>query len=371
MEPIFELPPADHQFTEGEDIYLIDKNQIDLWKAKIKKITKVNHIIKIEDSDEGEKRLKTTERLLERTEKNNQIYETQLKQRQELEKEMKDKEEREKEENDEEKESVENEIKEEEKSEEYSSNDEKNSPIQEEKKRKRSKKPRSKRPAVIDNREIVRNSWLNGIHEVESFRKYMNDNLNEAMDEYMKFYNMMNITENPPFKLGGGLSSDEVSEFWKDCLSFWRHIYPNKCVVNTTHFIRKLAEKLRLPNQIESNAREALAFIFDPETQPETEFTQFCAFMAMFGPSSTAIRKLGQFLKCPEKLKDSLVFPDIDELMTSKFNIDLMEMNCFTLNGKNVYNRIAVDTNGNYLVDSDGVEYGSWDEFFKSIEQKE
>ena len=290
-----------------------------------------------------------------------------MKQRQELESAAKEKEEKEKEKkSDKESEEDQNEEKEEEEKEEEEENnsDEKDTPIQKDKKKKRSKKQRPKRP-IIDNREIVRNSWASGIHETEDFRKFMNDNLNEAMYEFEKFYKMMNISENHLFKLGGPHTDAEESQFWKDCFSFWRHLNPNETTVNTNRFIRRVAEKLRLPNQTESNAREALAFIFDAEGQPETEFMQFCAFMAMFGPSATAIRKVGHFLKCPDKMRDSLVFPDMAELADSSFNIEAMEMNCFTMGKKNVYNRVAVDTSGKYLVDSDGVEYGSWEEFFE------
>ncbi|KAH0791428.1 39 kDa initiator binding protein [Histomonas meleagridis] len=352
---------TDHQFQRGDDIYFIDRNKTDLWKAKIKKCNEKYYAIHFEDVDKVDKKVKGTERLLERTEKNNQIYEAQLKQREELEKSMKEKEEEEENENPSHEEELDDENKTADKDLDTDSN----------KKKKRSGKLRSKRP-IIDSREIVKNAWSMGFHEIEKFRKFLKKNLNNTMSEYEKYYKMVHVTENPYFKLGGQTSSTVENQFWEDCSIFWKRLCPNEAVVNTVQFIRKVSELLRLPNQTESNARDAIRFIFDPEIQPETEFMQFCAFMAMFGPAPTAMRKIGHFLKCPQNIMNSIVFNDMSELANT--NIEDMEMNCFTLSlgegkEKNVYNRVSVDTNGKYLVDADGVEYESWEELFEKYSE--
>ena len=55
-------------------------------------------------------------------------------------------------------------------------------------------------------------------------------------------------------------------------------MFPN---VATQILIKKLAELIKLPNQTETNARDFLEFIFDPENNKETEFYQFYAFLAI------------------------------------------------------------------------------------------
>ncbi|OHT04322.1 hypothetical protein TRFO_28213 [Tritrichomonas foetus] len=239
-------------------------------------------------------------------------------------------------------------------------------------KEKRKKRIKTKKP-IVDNQLIVHNAWQNGIHDVDSFRNFMMENLDSAVAEFEKLYKLNNVSEFPPFKLGGELDPKEIEKFWIQSQYLWKKFFGDLESVPTKEFIKKTVSYFKLPNQLESNARGTLTFIFDPANQEETTFLQFCAFLAMFGPANTAIRKIGHWLKCPPELKDSLLYNDIPD--TSYDNVEDIEMNCFSLNleegqtEKAVYNIPYVDTDGNYLVDQDGTFYKNWAEYFEKNNQ--
>ena len=240
-----EKPAEGHVFNKDDEIYVIDENGVDLWKAKIKKVNKKSVIVTFEDLDEEDEKFKDTTNFIERTEENNKIYEEQSKKREELAKE-------EEEEN----------IK------------EKNV------KKKKTKRIKTKKP-VFNHREIVKSAWAHGIREIEQFRKYMTKNLDSAMEEYDKYFKMMNVNEFHLFILSN-ITNEEEEKFWKESLLLWQNMFPNDVAVATQILIKKLAELIKLPNQTETNARDVLEFIFAPENNKETEFSQFCAFLAMF-----------------------------------------------------------------------------------------
>lgn len=338
----FTKPSENHVFSNDDEIYVIDKNGVDLWKAKIKKVNKKSFVVSFDDIDEDERRYKDASNFIERNENNNKIYEEQVKKRKEIEEEMKRKEEEEEKEN------------------------------EERKKEKKEKKQKIKRikakKSVFNHQEIVKSAWSRGIREIEQFRKYMTKNLNKAMELYDKYYKMMNINEFHMFLLTK-VNKDDEDKFWKDSLVLWQKMFPNDVTVSTELLVRKLAEIIKLPNQTESNARNVLEFIFDPENNKETDFSQFCAFLAMFGPSSTAIRKISHILKCPDEIKDNLIFTDLPELNDPNNDIETTAINCFTLNPDsetptNIYNNPLIDANGEYLIDDNGTKYSSWEDLF-------
>ena len=82
-----EKPAEGHVFNKDDEIYVIDENGVDMWKAKIKKVNKKSVIVTFEDLDEEDEKFKDTSNFIERTEENNKIYEEQSKKREELAKE--------------------------------------------------------------------------------------------------------------------------------------------------------------------------------------------------------------------------------------------------------------------------------------------
>ena len=335
-KPDFELPSEETTFAEGDTVYIIDKNKRDLWKGTVKKVLKSGYTIHFDDDDEDEKVKK--QRVIAVTEKNTSIFEEQVKLREEIEKEEKEKE---------------------------AQKDEKD-----EEKPKKAKKPRKVKKPVLCPQEIVRNAWGNGIREVDPFRKFLTKSMDKIVKEFERYHKMMNIADYPLFQLAGGVSEDAKQTFWKQAQAQWRGLFGDAEAVDPKVFVRKAAEAMRLPKQAESNARETLAWFFDIGTLDTVDFAQFCAFLAMFGPSETAIRKIGHFLKCPTELKDAVMYVDLEEVRDPDIDIEEIQANEFTImigdTEKAVYNRPDVNTDGKYLIDSDGKEYSSWMEYFES-----
>lgn len=429
--PDFERPEPDYEFSKGEEIYVIDKNKVDIWKAIIKKISPDKISVHYEASEEDKKYPHTT-RFLLRTEHNNEIFEKQEEIRsksiakdEEEEKKSKqkaaekkqkkapkkqekpkqpkaksptkpkkkknqekDKDEDDKEiEDDEDDDDVEMKLEDDESdnspSEDEDPSNEYDTGSSEETTHRRKKSTPTKKP-IIDNQYVIHSAWENGIHDVDSFRSFMMKNVESTVEDFEKLYKMNNVSEFPPFKIGGDVDSQEIGKFWTQCQTIWKKIFGELESVSTKDFLKKAAPFFKLPNQREANARDTLKFIFDPEAIENTNFVQFCAFLAMFGPHHTAIRKIGHWLKCPAEMKDLLLFPDIPD--GSVELTDDTEMNCFTLktgeeeesnekeegdaNEKYVYNIPNIDTDGSYLVDTEGNTYKDWLEYFEKNNPK-
>ena len=79
---MFEPIEDSHNFEIDEEVYFIDNNRKDIFNAKIQKITKKGFIIALLDyGDDNIKRVMNPKRLLLHTQKNNAIYEEQVRQR--------------------------------------------------------------------------------------------------------------------------------------------------------------------------------------------------------------------------------------------------------------------------------------------------
>ena len=334
-KPDFELAPEDKTFEKGDSVYVVDKNKTDIWKGTVRKVLKTGYTIHIEEDNQDEKIKK--DRVLPVTDRNNAIFEEQAKLREQLEKENEEKE------------------KEQE---------------AEKEKPKKARKPHKVKKPILSPQEVVKNAWGKGIKELTPFRKYLNKVMDKIIKEFEKYQKMMNVADYPLFQLGGGVSKDGKDTFWRQAQAQWRALFGDAEAVDSKLFVKKAGEAMRLPKQAESNARETLAWFFDIGTLDSVDFAQFCAFLAMFGPSETAIRKIGHFLKCPTELKDAVMYIDLEEVRDPEVDIEEIQANEFTImigeTEKVVYNRPDVNTDGKYLIDGDGKEYSSWLEYFEA-----
>lgn len=75
-EPKFERV-EDHQFKEGEDIYMIDPNGFDIYKAQIVKIEGTQYKIHYPEYPEDDETVENTERILALSRVNTRIFNTQ------------------------------------------------------------------------------------------------------------------------------------------------------------------------------------------------------------------------------------------------------------------------------------------------------
>jgi hypothetical protein len=118
--------------------------------------------------------------------------------------------------------------------------------------------------------------------------------------------------------------------------------------------------------------RQTLRWFFDRKEIDVVKFTQFCAVIAMFGPTGTAIRKAGHFLECPKKLVDAVTLIELGnleaELGDSPANAFKVQIDDADLT---VYNIPYVDTSESYLIDQDGVCYASWLDFYEKHSERE
>jgi hypothetical protein len=75
--PKFERTPNSPVFSPNNEIYVIDENKVDLWRAKIKKVFKKGYLVHFEDTDQADAKFPHASRLLAKTDTNNGIYQEQ------------------------------------------------------------------------------------------------------------------------------------------------------------------------------------------------------------------------------------------------------------------------------------------------------
>jgi hypothetical protein len=226
----------------------------------------------------------------------------------------------------------------------------------------------SSKPTVIPTAQIVKSAWLGGIRNPREFRRCIRASIDVLVRDFKLYHQMMHAAKSPLFVIGG-IASDK--RFWKSAKGQWLSMFDGDETVETNDFILKAAFPFRLPNQTTSNAREALKWYFDPTLIDTVNFRQFCAFLAMFGPMGTALRKLSHFLKCPDDLGERVMFLDAQSVGSPDFDLDDAEVNGFTVTTgekeMTVYNNPLAETSEPYLVDTEGTCYGSWGEYFEEI----
>jgi hypothetical protein len=316
-----ERAPLGYVFTVGEEVYVLDANEHDLWQAKIMKRLPDGHVVEYVDSSQKPEKIRRTRRILLRTARNDRIYKSQSEERSQV----------------------------------PPSSD--SEPA--------SKRPSKEKAPSWDPDGFIRAAWDDGIRDAPAFQASMLEKFAPVMDRFTSFCHLMNVVENPLFKLGGGIPEQDVREFWTGAKTQWLKIIglTNECP--SQEFVEKIAKHVKLPNQVYKNALNAVTWFFTPSTRKTIHFLQFCGFLAMFGPSTTAMRKLGNFLKCPEEWRGAVTYIDVSLLEDETKPADDVEMNSLSFRlaegTTNVYNLIHVATGSHYLVDSDGNEYESWE----------
>lgn len=414
MEKIkFQKPDPDYEFQQGDEIYVIDKNRHDIWAATIRKISSKGYFVHYE-SDHEDRKYPGTNRFLLRCPHNNAIFEAQEKERKAIENGDKSNEQEEKEvqaaeiinqekkpetgnpttkpskpatrkkiqkesDEDDEEPELEDDEKDEDVSNQSNSEQSSNHNSQPEPPSKKKKKIRSHK-STFDVPLLVLNAWDNGIQDVDTFKQYINEQMDQSISSFEQLHKMQNLKTSHPFKLGGPIDHQTTDNFFAQAQILWKKMFGDRVVVPINEFLKNASKTLKLPNQLESNAHQTLKFVFDPEdTKQYIDLVQFCSFLAMFGPHQTAFRKVGQLLnKSPIKVRNSILFPDIpgvfEELGPEA------EMNCFTLKLANnesqattqesqedndlyVYNLPLVNTDSDYLIDHEGTTYHNWMDF--------
>jgi hypothetical protein len=313
--PAFELTPKGHVFDPGDEIYVIDSNGVDLLKATIKKRLKKGYVAHHDGGEEEDLKFHNTRRLLIRTGANTAIWEAQEKLRATMPPAPDD--------------------------------DPEPSP----RRVRRGKKP------LLSPATLVQDAWRAGLRDVDAFRTTLED----AVHLFENHHRMSDIEAHPLFPLGGGLTEEEVSEFWRAAAALWRGMFKEEVAVPTAVFLKKAAHAFKLPNQDPANARETLGYYFETD---EVDVATFCSFLAMFGPAPSTMRKIADFFKIDPATRDAILPVDITEVGNVAELEAIEPANSFSVNTeagqKTVFNIVSVDNQSEYLVDSDGKKYDSW-----------
>lgn len=371
-----ETPQDDKGFDKGVEIYYLDKNKVDIYLAEIQSKQDDHYIIEFKDHDAKPKKV-TIDRILPKTQENDEIY---LKQKEERENQLAiiDEEKKQKKlkkmkneqiddqstQNKKHKKHAENEKEGEEKSDSKKVVKKKHTKV---KKSKKQKKP------LFDYNLIVRGAWQKGIHDPDHFKKFVKKNVKTLYEEYEQYYNIMNGSNDQPLFLLGGYSDEnksdkkEIKKFWSNSRSLWNKLFDDSINVKTHIFNKKLIEIMKLPNQTESNARAAIEFFFNPDDVEEVNYSSFCAFLALFSPYKTALRKIRDFFNIPPEFADNIVYTDPIDFASQDLE---SEINCIEVyaNSENsilVYNLPHVPYGEEYLIDNNGALYKTWSEFFE------
>ncbi|OHS97260.1 hypothetical protein TRFO_09523 [Tritrichomonas foetus] len=340
-----------YQFKEGDEVYYIDKNRIDIFQATIKEITEKGILVVLDDLNSKTKKA-SPKRLLLRTAKNNTIYEKQEAERKK-EKSKKKKTARTKN-------PKKNIDKDDNDSNDDNDNENENDNPKHKKRERKLKKP------IFDKQLIVKTAWQKGIHNPQQFKKFIKKNMSSVYDEYERYFKMMNLSENPIFSFGGDLTDSEVKKFWNVSKVQWQKMFGDSDVVDVSEFVRKTANLCKLPKQTESNAKETLQFFFSPDEIENVSFSQFCAFLALFGPSDSVFRKIRDIFGLSEDIKNCFEYPEPAEFTDESIETEMNGFSVFvgTESERYVFNNPCVPYGKTYLIDETGKMFDTWNDFF-------
>jgi hypothetical protein len=171
-----------------------------------------------------------------------------------------------------------------------------------------------------------------------------------------------------PFMLGR-LSREHHQRFYADTHTLWAEIFqcPPTVAVGRDVAIDRAAKRFRHNEQPLQNAREVIeAIILTGPMDPKLTFTDFCRFLAMFGPADGVMPKIAALLTCSnatgkwltfDRLAPKLPFAAFDETVP----------NCLIVHHgdhstEKVFNNPTTETM--YLIDDFGRTSRDWDEWF-------
>ena len=171
----------------------------------------------------------------------------------------------------------------------------------------------------------------------------------------------------------GYTSLEQLQTFQKITISVWDELIAAHSEDPTLaqEFIGLLAERFRLSHQRFENAKSVLNAIFvceDTTNEPHVTIRDFARFLAKFGPEETSMRKIQSLIKASNSNGNWLCF-GTDNNNSDFFGCyDSTDANCINLYIGNkltkIWNLVDVACPGEYLIDSNGIKYSSWENYF-------
>lgn len=177
------------------------------------------------------------------------------------------------------------------------------------------------------------------------------------------------------FNLGKTCPKD-FDAFKLTCSRIWTDItQSDDRPVATNIFIQNAAARFKQPEQPLDNAQEVLQAIISPQRNaPYVTYTQFCKFMAMFGPEDTIMLKIASLLSCSNNSGQWLIFDPSNTPGPFCGSFEDQEPNrlvlrctqSITITTQSVWNMplISAKNNYNYICDEKNCMYRSWEDYF-------
>jgi hypothetical protein len=171
-----------------------------------------------------------------------------------------------------------------------------------------------------------------------------------------------------PFTLGR-LSREQHERFFAEANSLWVELFQSPPTVPIARdlAIERAAARFRYNEQPLQNAREVIeAIILPGPVDPKLTFSDFCRFLAMFGPAKAVMLKIAAILTCSNATGKWLTFDRTPpKLPFAAF--DEAVPNCLIVHHgdhskERVYNNPTMVSM--YLIDDLGRTCQDWDEWF-------
>jgi hypothetical protein len=163
--------------------------------------------------------------------------------------------------------------------------------------------------------------------------------------------------------------------FKRFTISIWEELLPQvplQYIVSPPEFLSVAAERFRASHQKLENSLKILKAVFVCPNSAQLSMLDFAKFMAKFGPEETLMQKLDSILKSSNRNQNWLKLskPPVEEQPLIYGYFDDVEHNCFVLQRldqpeERIYNLINVPATDDYLVDSKGMKYASWQKYFE------
>lgn len=177
-----------------------------------------------------------------------------------------------------------------------------------------------------------------------------------------------------PFTLGH-ISDQLIDRFFTESQRIWTDVFqcsPTSSVPLESA-IDRTADWFRYQEQPRDNAHDVIEAIMKPTaTEPRLSFSDFCRFLAMFGPARTVMLKISALLTCSNSTGKWLIFEkdrSSVKLPVAFFNHEMP--NCLIVchadnSREKVFNNPVVETGKDeYLIDEFGHLYKDWDVWFR------
>jgi hypothetical protein len=165
--------------------------------------------------------------------------------------------------------------------------------------------------------------------------------------------------------------------FKRFTISIWEELVPGppgKYLSLVDDFLAAAAERFRAARQKLENSLEILRAVLPGTSGPRLTLLDFAKFMAKFGPEETLMQKIDSLLKSSNNNQNWLRISNRPLPPPSSCQIyghfDQNEDNCFVIHRygqkeERVYNVLDAAATDEFLVDSSGQRFRSWQHYFQ------